>query len=408
MKNLAIVFSILTFLTCIFFALYTDHRWEDWYITFRASKNLAIGNGLVFYPGQVLMTYTSPLGTLIPSLLKAIFLRQPDDYVLWGYRIICALVLSVTPVFLWRAFSLARVGIEIISGTLFLFLFNFLIIDNTINGMESAFMVFFMAYLIYALLAGPRGFVPRLVFAMAGLMYTRPDGFVYGGAILAGTFAFNRSINGLTRGKFAKEIIVAGGLAFLAFLPWVIVTWYYYGTPVPHTIVAKARPVDLRQCWNYFSHFGGQADLFLPSYPKFGGWSYFYLIAQLISLVSSLYWLNFKGSSFARGISAATFVLLGYLNCVSGQGAMPWYLPSVILPSIVVIAMAFQDAINRTKRSRSQVWRYGVYAAGLSVVLFSMVIFYLGSIEIRYQQRIVEWGGAGKNWRLSKGKQETR
>lgn len=34
------------------FALYTHHIWEDYYITYRAGKNLALGHGLVFTPGQ--------------------------------------------------------------------------------------------------------------------------------------------------------------------------------------------------------------------------------------------------------------------------------------------------------------------------------------------------------------------
>ena len=51
------------------FALYTKNAWEDWYITYRASKNLALGHGLVFTPGERVHSFTSPIGTLIPALL---------------------------------------------------------------------------------------------------------------------------------------------------------------------------------------------------------------------------------------------------------------------------------------------------------------------------------------------------
>jgi hypothetical protein len=31
--------NLVIFLAIAAFAWYTDHRWEDWYITYRASKN---------------------------------------------------------------------------------------------------------------------------------------------------------------------------------------------------------------------------------------------------------------------------------------------------------------------------------------------------------------------------------
>ena len=39
-----IVFAVL-FAVATLFAVYTQHVWEDFYITYRASKNLATGNG---------------------------------------------------------------------------------------------------------------------------------------------------------------------------------------------------------------------------------------------------------------------------------------------------------------------------------------------------------------------------
>jgi len=44
------------------FAAFTQHAWEDYWITFRVSRNLATGHGLVFTPGERLHSFTSPLG----------------------------------------------------------------------------------------------------------------------------------------------------------------------------------------------------------------------------------------------------------------------------------------------------------------------------------------------------------
>ena len=58
-KYLAVFLGI--FIIAVSFALYTNHAWEDYYITYRPSKNLATGHGLVFTPGQRTHTFTSPL-----------------------------------------------------------------------------------------------------------------------------------------------------------------------------------------------------------------------------------------------------------------------------------------------------------------------------------------------------------
>src|SRR5262245_35309826 len=53
---------------------------EDAYITFRYARNLALGNGLVYNPGEKVFGFTSPLWTLWSTLgLKLI-----DQPVLWS------------------------------------------------------------------------------------------------------------------------------------------------------------------------------------------------------------------------------------------------------------------------------------------------------------------------------------
>ena len=65
----------------IFFLACAD-AWEDYYITFRASRNLATGHGLVFNVGDRLQTFTSPIGALLlalSSLLRATDRRRPHS-----------------------------------------------------------------------------------------------------------------------------------------------------------------------------------------------------------------------------------------------------------------------------------------------------------------------------------------
>jgi hypothetical protein len=58
----AVAVGVAVFLVALVFAIYTQHVWEDYWITFRCSRNLATGNGLVYTPGERLHSFTSPLG----------------------------------------------------------------------------------------------------------------------------------------------------------------------------------------------------------------------------------------------------------------------------------------------------------------------------------------------------------
>ncbi len=61
-----IVFG-LVFALALSWAVYSQQAWEDYYITYRASKNLAEGHGLTFTPGERVHSFTSPLGVLLPA-----------------------------------------------------------------------------------------------------------------------------------------------------------------------------------------------------------------------------------------------------------------------------------------------------------------------------------------------------
>ena len=66
-KRPAVTIAVAAFLVALGFAIYTQHVWEDYFITFRCSRNLATGHGLVFTPGERLQSFTSPLGVLLPA-----------------------------------------------------------------------------------------------------------------------------------------------------------------------------------------------------------------------------------------------------------------------------------------------------------------------------------------------------
>ncbi len=150
-QTLTLVFAAAALVPLVF-ALYTRHAWEDWYITYRASKNLAMGNGLVFTVGQRVQSFTSPLGTLLPALLA--WLTRNDEAVLWLFRLLNCSFLGVAAVCLWQVSARLQFGgwaRFLLLGT---FVFESKIVDFSINGMEAAMMVLFLAVALYALIPG--------------------------------------------------------------------------------------------------------------------------------------------------------------------------------------------------------------------------------------------------------------
>src|SRR5208283_1351993 len=115
------------------------------------------------------------------------------------------------------------------------------LVDFSINGMETGLLFFFLALAIHGLVVpGPRQML-RIGIGWAGLMWTRPDSFVYIAilGISALIFSPNRTA-GQSRKELWKMLLAACLVCAVLYLPWFLWAWSYYGSPVPHTIVAKA------------------------------------------------------------------------------------------------------------------------------------------------------------------------
>jgi hypothetical protein len=148
--NLFLIFGLACAVP-LAFAIYTQHAWEDFYITFRASRNLATGHGLVFNAGDRLQTFTSPIGALLLALSSFLTGNGSETTALWFYRALCipAFGLAVTLLFATSRrlhyptlASVALVGWLVTDAKS---------IDFTINGMETAFLLLGFAYAFWAM-----------------------------------------------------------------------------------------------------------------------------------------------------------------------------------------------------------------------------------------------------------------
>src|SRR4051812_38495064 len=139
-----LIFSV-AFALAMAWAVTTSHVWEDYFITFRSSKNFATGHGLVYNEGDRLHTFTSPLGVLLPAAGSLLTGNSSDIVALWIFRVWSAIAFAGAAVFMyvltrrlrygaWT--SLAIVGLLVLDGKS---------LDFSTNGMETGFLLLFIA-----------------------------------------------------------------------------------------------------------------------------------------------------------------------------------------------------------------------------------------------------------------------
>ena len=133
------------------YILYTGHIWEDFFITFKFSRNLAEGRGLVYEDGVKVHGFTSPLGTLLPSLCYLISGKSSYLSAIWGYRLLfCIPAFVLAVLYLMKIMSLcsACTRIHIFFAAIF-FLVETKSVIYSVNGMETAFMLLFILMAFY-------------------------------------------------------------------------------------------------------------------------------------------------------------------------------------------------------------------------------------------------------------------
>ena len=103
-------------------------------------------------------------------------------------------------------------------------------------------------------------------------MWSRPDGCIYIAALSLADYLFRTG----PRRSLLVSLLKSAGVCTVVYLPWFAFAWDYYGSPVPHTVIAKGQvEAGLPAHWsmvlsNFFVRFlevGNAA--FLPIYNWF-------------------------------------------------------------------------------------------------------------------------------------------
>jgi len=206
----------------IAFRLYTGICLEDALITYRYAENLAQGRGFVFNQGERVLGTTTPLFTLmlggfgaalgparIPLISNALMILASAGTGLFTYLALRRFGYTLG----FCLFVLAAIG------------FHPQILWITSGGMETPLVLMLMAASLWAL-AG-RSCAIAAVFA-ALLALTRIDGAIWGIGVMAVILIGARA-------AFGRSVLA--GAAVMT--PWVVFSVLYFGSLVPHSVIAK-------------------------------------------------------------------------------------------------------------------------------------------------------------------------
>src|SRR5271165_155402 len=219
----------------LFFWYYTGRTWEDALITVLHSENAVSGLGLTHdHPGQPpVHGFTSPLSVLIP-------LAGDLVHVGWGLlllKLVSALV-SIPTILL--AASVAGHPTFKLNVWLVYLLCGYLAFEHHqilwgMGGMETQVAVFVLFLTLYTALNEN---YTALGISMALCVYARPDFVLFLIPVVLYVLLTKRS-------ELFRTLAIAAAL----YAPWLIFTTLYYGSPIPHTIIAKGLGYPL--CTHY-------------------------------------------------------------------------------------------------------------------------------------------------------------
>jgi hypothetical protein len=389
----------------LYFVLRTQLVWEDFLITYRYSENLARGNGLVYSPGEHVHGFTSPVNVLLPALFC--WLTRAKDF--------------LVPLLFYRVFALAGLILAMVSFTSALKsdagsswsqrllaalfpLFSALEVKTTaftMSGQETGYMIGFLAPAFALCYMGQADFV-ALGICFTGVLYTRPDGCIYIAAVALSSLAFGPIARRTQVGLFVK----AGVLAALLYLPWIVFATAYFGSPVPHTVVAKngteyfpsdslslfapvaagLAQLPARICSVFAPIYDFQNSSGPDAWPKWIHDLTFFLV-----LVAVLYWLLPTRDRSGRMASLCAFLILAYLTYASLIAtSCPWYYaPLAFLTIFTLLRIA-----GTLARSAHPAALGGFSAGALAAVLglFLGFLFFSSLPGLALKQSVVDGG----------------
>jgi len=201
---------------------------DDAFITFRYAQNLLAGSGLVFNPGEQVLGTTTPLYALIMTVLALPFGGANAPFPTLAL-VVNALADAATCLLLWqigKGLGSERSGLI----AALVWVVAPYSVTFAIGGLETSVVVFLLTFTVWAYLTDHL----VLTALSAGFsLLTRPDALILVGPLILDRLW--RSFHEPRKPIRRRELLV-----FLIPLAlWGAIATAYFGSPLPHSIMAK-------------------------------------------------------------------------------------------------------------------------------------------------------------------------
>jgi len=298
--------------------LFRGWSYDDPFISYRYADNIIRGLGMVYNPGERILSTTTPLFTLLLASLHSLWADLHDLAILIG-----AFSLAMGGLCLWDLANTS--GLRFGCWVALLFYPTFPLLVSTLSAETALYLALCMGTFVsyqrkhYRLCA--------VIAALAVL--ARPDALIVAGLLTSHYLLTHRPGRGAMNDWLSCLPWQAAGLFALLLLPWVIFTWVYFGSPIPVSLYAKQQQAILEA-----------STSFMPGiFTIFGSYrSWHYVIAGGMALVGWLIGLRrvppLRWLTAWAGLYFLSFTLLGVTRYF-------WYYAPLIPAFILALGAGF-------------------------------------------------------------------
>ncbi len=356
------------------FRLSTGVTLEDALITYRFAQNLAAGNGFAFNAHHPVLGTTTPLLTLYLAVTGIVL--GPNAIPLAStITMTCLGMLTGALVYC----ILAELKYPLITRVLSipLFFWNNLILVTAVGGMETPLVLFCMTASALAFLRR-RPVMCLLISAL--LVLTRPDGIIWAAVMSLAVCLQSR--------RFPWKAFLA---AACVVLPWLVFAVWYFGSPLPHSIVAKQTIGSSAALPTYLSFAG--IKTFARWYIYSTGFDFAGAnrgIVFLWLLILALGAMSYLSCGYRRRFGAillAYLVLYGVFLHAGGAPRVSWYLAPSSLCLVLLLAPGvwkLSCTISRRLQWVNPRWEIGL-AIAVAIVAFASFKQNSGTVKHHFE-----------------------
>lgn len=320
---------------------------DDAFITFRYSQHIAASQGFTFNPPQHVLGTSTPLFTLLIAAAARLGLDlQVSSFVisLVADVVSCALVASILLRLGYPLAALLSVIALAMAPSVVVF---------SVSGMETSLYV---ALVIAASWGVQRERWMTAAWAAGAAWLCRPDGILVVAVVCAA------ALWSLPRRRAALVCVAAAALM----VPWVIFATWYFGSPVPTSILAKA---DVAR--SALAGFRVAKGFFLTARD---------LLVSILSIAGAVVLWRTRALGARAWVAWGALYTLVFAASRAFDGYM-WYFTPLMPLYYAAVAVATETLIGRLSLASSEPRRRLMTAAGPVVAV--LVFVAIGVVAIR-------------------------